>query len=136
MTKRDHNTAIILFDGVCNLCNYSVNFIISRDRRAYFRFASLQSPVGQELLQQYELSNATLDSVILLDNGRMYQRSTAALRITRRLRQPWPLCYAFIIIPKFIRDLIYNFIARNRYRWFGQRDLCRVPTPEERSRFL
>ena len=132
--QKDH--ALVLFDGVCNLCNTSVNFVIDRDPRAYFKFAALQDEAAQPLFAKYNLSPEYLDSIVLIENGRCYRNSTAALRIARRLKGGWPLFYAFIIVPTPVRDLVYGWIARNRYRWFGKRDSCRLPTPELRARFL
>jgi predicted DCC family thiol-disulfide oxidoreductase YuxK len=127
---------IILFDGVCNLCNASINFILDRDPRACFRFAALQSPAGQRLLRQHNLSTGELQSLVLIESGRAFTRSTAALRIARRLTFPWNLLYAFIALPRFLRDPLYNLIARHRYRWFGKREACRMPTPDLADRFL
>ncbi|NUM79858.1 thiol-disulfide oxidoreductase DCC family protein [bacterium] len=127
---------IILFDGVCNLCNGSVLFIIRRDPKARFRFASLQSTYGENFLKHNNLSTEEYDSIVLIEGGRFYTQSTAALRIAKRLNGAWPLLYAGIIIPKFIRDAMYNVIAKNRYRWFGKKDVCMIPTPELRSRFM
>jgi len=130
------NQAIILFDGVCNLCNGSVNFIIDRDRQSYFKFASLQSDEAASLLMTHALPANKLDSIVLIEGGRPYFRSTAALRVARKLSGGWPLFYIFMVIPPFIRNAIYNLIARNRYKWFGKSDTCRIPTPELKSRFL
>ncbi len=127
---------IVLFDGVCNFCNGSVNFIIRRDPKKKFRFAPLQSEVGQKLLKQFGLSTTDLDTMILIDGDRYYSRSTAGLQIARRMSGLWPLLFAFIVVPPFLRDFVYNVIARNRYRWFGKRDACMVPTPDLRERFL
>jgi len=127
---------IILFDGVCNLCNGAVNFVIDRDPAGFFKFAPLQSNTGRALLEQHALPTETLDSIVLIEGGRVYHRSGAALRIARRLRGGWPLLYSFIIVPRFIRDRVYDFIAAHRYRWFGKEDACRVPTPALRARFL
>lgn len=127
---------IILFDGVCNLCNGSVLFIIRRDPKARFRFASLQSTYGENFLKHNSLSTEEYDSIVLIEGGRFYTQSTAALRIAKRLNGAWPLLYAGIIIPKFIRDAMYNVIAKNRYRWFGKKDACMIPTPALRSRFM
>lgn len=127
---------IILFDGVCNLCNGAVNFIIDRDPNAYFRMAALQSTVGQELLQKHNLKTQDFDTIVLVEGNNIYSHSTAALRIARKLSGAWPLFYAFIVIPSPLRNVVYNWISRNRYRWFGKQDACRIPTPELRSRFL
>lgn len=128
--------AIILFDGVCNFCNSSVNFIMKRDARGYFRFAPLQSPRGQELQERFGLETDRLETFVLVEGERAHLRSAAALRIARRLGGLYPLLYAFIIVPPFIRDFVYGWFARNRYRWFGKRDECMVPTPDMRDRFL
>jgi predicted DCC family thiol-disulfide oxidoreductase YuxK len=127
---------IILFDGVCNLCNSSVQFILRRDKAGKFLFASLQSPVGQQYLQKFGLPADELHSFILIENGKAYSRSSAALRVLRQLGGGWKLFYAFRILPAFIRDGVYNLIARHRYRWFGKRESCWLPTPELKSRFL
>lgn len=124
---------VILFDGVCNLCNGAVTFIIDRDPKEYFAFAPLQSEVASELLGT---QTENLETIVLVENGVRYTESTAALRIARRLRRPWPLLYGFVIVPKELRDGVYRFVARNRYRWFGKRDSCRLPTPDLKKRFL
>jgi len=130
------NKSIILFDGVCNLCNNSVQFIIKRDKKQCFLYASLQSDAAQSILLQFQLKNSDFDSIILIEDGKVYQKSTAILKITKHLSGIWKLNYGFIIIPKFIRDFIYSIIAKNRYKWFGKRDVCMVPTEELRMRFL
>jgi predicted DCC family thiol-disulfide oxidoreductase YuxK len=127
---------IVLFDGVCNLCNTSVLFIIDRDPAGRFRFAPLQSEQANELLGTSGATPLDAGSVILIEEGRRYERSTAALRIARRLSGGWPLLYAFSVVPRPVRDAVYDWIARNRYRWFGRRDTCRMPTPELADRFL
>lgn len=129
---------VVLFDGVCNLCNGAVQFIVDRDPAARFHFASLQSQRAAELLRAHgrEPPEGDPESVLLLEDGRVYERSTAALRIARRLSGGWPLFYAFLIVPRFLRDAVYSLIARYRYRWFGKSEQCRVPTPELRARFL
>lgn len=127
---------VVLFDGVCNLCNSSVQFILKRDKKKQFLFASLQGQAGQALLRQFDLPVNELFSFILVDGDRHYVRSAAALQMLKRLGGGWSLLYAFIIVPRFIRDGIYNWIARNRYKWFGKQENCWVPTPELRSRFL
>jgi len=134
--------AIILFDGVCNLCNGFVNFVIDRDPSGVFRFAALQSNAGQRLVREQGAvpetggEAALLQSVMLIENGQVYRRSTAALRIARRLTSPWPLLYAFVVVPEPIRDAVYDWVAAHRYDWFGTRDQCRVPTPALKDRFL
>jgi predicted DCC family thiol-disulfide oxidoreductase YuxK len=128
--------AIVLFDGVCNLCNGTVDFVIERDPRAYFRFAAIQSEPAQPLLRQCRLPSRFLDNIVLVEDGSCYAGSTAALRIVRHLRAPWPLLYTLVVVPRPLRDAVYFWIARNRYRWFGRRDSCRMPDPEVASRFL
>jgi predicted DCC family thiol-disulfide oxidoreductase YuxK len=127
---------IILFDGVCNLCNASVQFIINRDLHSTFKFASLQSDIGQRLLTEFNISEGQLYSVILICDGRAFERSRAALEIARRLNGLWPMMYGFIVVPAFVRDFIYDWISKNRYRWFGMRNECMMPTPEMKMRFL
>lgn len=126
--------AIVLFDGVCNFCNSSINFIIRHDEGGYFKFAALQSEVTQELLGKN--IKAMPESVILIEKHKKYERSSAALRIAKKLNGLWPLLYVFIIVPKPIRDWFYNLIAKNRYKWFGVMDACMIPSPEVRQRFL
>ncbi|MFO0846729.1 MAG: thiol-disulfide oxidoreductase DCC family protein [Gemmataceae bacterium] len=127
---------IVLFDGVCNFCNAGVNFILSHDHAARVRFASLQSPAGQSLLQQLNLPPDRFDSMVLVERGRPALRSTAALRVARYLDPPWPILTALLLVPTFLRDAAYDLLAANRYRWFGRLDACQVPTPEVRQRFL
>ena len=127
---------IILFDGICNFCNNSVIFILKRNIKTPIYFTALQSEVGQRLLTEYELPVNEMESIVFIEQGKAYMQSTAALRICKYLRGLWPLCYGFIIVPKFIRDGIYNWIAKNRYKWFGIRKECMIPTPEMKTRFL
>ena len=127
---------VILFDGVCNLCNGAVNFIIDRDVHQHFRFASLQSETGRQLLAQHELPEVFLESLVLIENQKVYVRSAAALNIARHLDGLWPLCYVFIILPPVIRDYLYTIVAEHRYQWFGKSEACRYPTAAERARFL
>ena len=134
METQEH--PVILFDGVCNLCQAAVQFVITRDPNRHFRFASLQSAYGQAIAQKAGLSITDLSSFILYENGAAYTRSTAALKTTKGLSGGWPLLYVFIIVPKFIRDAIYDFIAKNRYRWFGKKESCWVPTPALKALFL
>jgi predicted DCC family thiol-disulfide oxidoreductase YuxK len=126
--------ALILFDGFCNLCSRSVDFVIKRDKNKIFRYVALQSEAGNFLRDKYEIPVET-DSVILWQNGKFFFHSEAALRIAVQLRFPWPLFGVFRIVPAFIRDIVYRWIARNRYRWFGKREVCRIPLREERSLF-
>jgi len=127
---------IILFDGVCNLCNGAVQFIIRRDPGQRFRFASLQSAAGQELLQRYGVDATVLYSIMVIDDGVLYQRSDAALRIARYLSGLWPVLAIFRILPRPFRDAVYNYIATHRYKWFGKREACMIPTPDMKTRFL
>jgi predicted DCC family thiol-disulfide oxidoreductase YuxK len=130
------NHHIILFDGVCNFCNYWVNFIIDRDKDDIFKFAALQSEAGQKLLNKFNLKTEDFDTFILIDSEIYFTKSTAALKIARKLNYPVKVLYYFIFIPKFLRDLIYSLIAINRYKFFGKRDVCRVPTENEKKKFL
>ncbi len=132
----DQQHAVVLFDGVCNVCNAAVRFIAANDPAGRFAFASLQSPRARELLGERVSDPLEPDSVVLLDHGRRYERSDAALHIALGLRAPWPLAFAAILIPRAARDAAYRWIARNRYRWFGRSDTCPLPTPELRDRFL
>lgn len=136
MGASDSIESVILFDGVCNLCNSSVQFIIRRDPKATFRFAALQSEAGQQLLKSFGLSTDSFHSIILIKNGKFLQRSNAALEIAKGLTGLWPLLYGFKLIPAFFRDPLYNLIANNRYRFFGKKDHCMIPTPELKSRFI
>jgi predicted DCC family thiol-disulfide oxidoreductase YuxK len=130
------NKAIILFDGVCNFCDSSVQFVLKRDKKGYFNFASLQSEIGQELLEKYKIPKDKFESLVLIENDKAYLFSTGALRIARKLNGAWPIFYGFIIIPSFIRNFFYKLIANNRYRLFGKKEECMIPSPEWRSRFL
>jgi predicted DCC family thiol-disulfide oxidoreductase YuxK len=127
---------IILFDGICNLCNSSVQFVLARDKKKQFVFGSLQGKAGQDYLQRIHLPVNEFNSFILIEGDKVYTRSTGALRVLKHLGGGWSLLYGLIIIPGFIRDGIYKWIAGNRYKWFGKRDTCRVPTPEEKGQFL
>lgn len=126
--------SVILFDGVCNLCNGFVRFVIARDPHSRFQFGPLQSDAAQRLLAGAPPVSG--ESVVLIENGRVFRRSTAALRILRRLTLPWPFAYIAILVPRPLRDAVYDVVARNRYEWFGRRDTCMVPTPEVHQRFL
>ena len=128
--------SIIFFDGVCNLCNSSVNFVIKRDKKSVFKFATLQSELARKILSDNSLLFTDLNSFVLVENGIVYTRSTAALRVCRYLNGWWPLMFGFIIVPRFIRDIIYNLISKNRYRWFGKKENCMIPTSDVKARFL
>ena len=127
---------IVLFDGVCNLCNSAVQFIIRHDKKKVFMFTSLQSDAGQKLLVQYNFPLNELNSFILIENNKAYTRSSGALRVVKKLKGLWPLLYGFMIVPKFIRDGVYDWVGRNRYKWFGKQEACMIPTPELKARFL
>ena len=131
-----NDNPVILFDGVCNFCNSAVNFTLKRNTKADIRFAPMQCEAGQKLLQQYNLPVDDMESFVFIENRVAYKQSTAGLKVCRHLRGLWPLCYGLIIVPKFIRDGIYNRIAKNRYKWFGVQQACMIPTPEVRARFL
>ncbi|MFD2519628.1 thiol-disulfide oxidoreductase DCC family protein [Emticicia soli] len=128
---------VILFDGVCNFCNSTINFLIDRDKKGIFKFAALQSDPGREILKKHNITTLTdFDSVILEKDGKLYQKSDAALEIARNMDGLWKLLYGFKILPRFIRDFVYDLVAKNRYRLMGKMDACRLPTPELRARFL
>lgn len=124
---------VVIFDGVCNLCNRSIDFIVRRDREGLFAIAPNEGEAARALLGD---DAADASTIVLVEDGQRYERSTAVLRIARRLPMPWKLAYAGIVIPRPVRDLAYQLLAKNRYRWFGRRDSCRLPTPEEAARFL
>lgn len=127
---------VVLFDGVCNLCSGAVQFVIRRDPKARFRFASLQSAAGRALLARANAPAVLPDSIVLVADGRLRTKSAAALAIARGLRWPWPLCAVFWLVPYPLRDFVYDWIARHRYRWFGKSEACWLPSPELRARFL
>lgn len=128
--------SIILFDGVCNLCNTSIDFILKRDSKDRFLVGALQEPPGKILLEKYQVPSNYFDSLVLIEEGKVYFRSTAALRIARKLDGIWFVFYPLIFLPVPIRDWIYNWIGKNRYRWFGKRSTCRVPSEKEKRKFL
>jgi predicted DCC family thiol-disulfide oxidoreductase YuxK len=134
--KKFKNKSIILFDGVCNLCNSSINFIINHDKKEQFLFASLQSDAAKDLMLHYGIKNYNLSTIILLDGANFYDKSTAILKISKHLNFGLKLCYVFIIIPKKLRDIFYDIIAKRRYKWFGKRKICRIPDLELKNRFL
>ena len=127
---------IILFDGVCNLCNSSVNFVIKHDKKNRYRFAALQSDIGKDLVNQFGIDPNETDSIILIKGQKHYIRSSAALRVAKGLSGGYPLFYVFMIIPTFVRNWVYDYIAKNRYKWYGKRESCMIPTEELKSRFL
>lgn len=133
--QHDHHP-VLLFDGVCNLCHGTVQWILKRDRRARFRFAALESQAGQALLRDAGFTGPTPESVVVIDQGEVYLHSSAALHVTRYLGFPWRLLRVFVLIPPPLRNAVYRWVARNRYRWFGKKDACPMPTPETMARFL
>ena len=126
---------IVLFDGVCNFCDSSVQFILKRDTKGIFKFASLQSEVGTQIIKQYEIPK-DIESFVLIDDEKAYYKSTAALLLSKDLKWPWKAMYIFMIVPSPIRNIFYHVIANNRYKWFGKKESCRLPSPEVRSRFI
>jgi len=132
----DNEKGIVLFDGVCHLCDGAVRFILKRERTSELKFAPLQSDSGKSLLEKYGYPSGYLDGLILIENNRAHDRSSACLRIARKLIFPWNVLFPLLIIPKPLRDLIYGIIASVRYRWFGKKESCSLPQGEDRSRFL
>lgn len=128
-------SAILLFDGECNFCSASVQFIIKRDPRAYFKFASLQGEEGQKIIENLQIKTE-IDSIVLVEGDQYYIESSAALKVVKRLKGLWKFFYLFWIVPSPIRNLIYRVFAKNRYKWFGKRAACMIPTPDIRKRFL
>lgn len=132
----EHEPPIVLFDGHCNFCSSAVQFIIRRDPRGRLRFASIGSDAARAALERAEFPCQLPDSVVLIDRGQVHTLSSAGLRIARYLRMAWPLLSLLLIVPKPLRDTPYRWVARNRYRWFGRREECMIPTPDVRARFL
>jgi predicted DCC family thiol-disulfide oxidoreductase YuxK len=132
----DKYEKVIVFDGVCNFCNAFVNFVMDQDSQEGFKFATLQSEPAQKILTRFQLSTEDYETFLLLEAGKVFTKSTAALKILRRLNGLWPLLYIFMIIPRPIRDTVYSFIARHRYGWMGKTASCRVPTAKDRQRFV
>ncbi|AXT59757.1 DUF393 domain-containing protein [Aquimarina sp. AD10] len=128
---------IILFDGVCNLCNSAINFIIKRDKKGIFRYASLQSEIGEKLIADRNIDISKIDSILLIDPKiAYYHKSTAALHIAKELSGLYPILSVFLILPKFFRDWIYDIVAKNRYKWFGKKESCMIPTAELKALFI
>lgn len=127
---------IILFDGVCNLCNGAVTYIIKHDKKNVFKFAALQSEIGKQLVAKFNIDTEKVDSIILIDDEKHYEKSSAALHITKNLSGAYPLLFGFMIVPKFFRNAVYDYIARNRYKWFGKKESCMIPTKELKAKFL
>jgi predicted DCC family thiol-disulfide oxidoreductase YuxK len=136
MAKIPEKKPILLFDGVCNLCASSVQFIIRHDPAGNIRFTSLQSQKGQSLLRAFNLPEKELKSLVFIEQGKAFTRSTGALKAARYLSGAWPLLFTLIIFPRFIRDAVYDFVGKNRYKWFGEKKECWMPTPDLKARFL
>ncbi len=134
--KKINSQPLLLFDGICNLCNSSVQFIISHDRQKKFTFASLQSDAAKEILLQFDTKYFNLDSIILIYNDKIYSKSAAIIRVGMLLGKGFSLSVIFYIIPRFIRDWMYDFIAKNRYKWFGKKESCMLPNKDLKNRFL
>lgn len=136
MSDLNNNFSIVLFDGVCNFCNSSINKIIKYDKKNRFKFAALQSETGKKLVEKHSIDPSKTDSIILIENDVAYIKSTAILKISKHMSGLYPLTYGFIIIPTFIRNVVYDFIARNRYKWWGKKDSCMIPTAEVKAKFI
>jgi predicted DCC family thiol-disulfide oxidoreductase YuxK len=132
----EHANRLVLFDGVCNFCNFWIQFALKHDKKGKLKFGSLQGTTAQQILPQYNIDPAVLTSVIFIEDGTAYRESTAALKVCKYLDGGWKLLYVFIIIPAFLRDGLYKWIGRNRYKWFGKQESCMLPTPEQRARFV
>lgn len=131
------NKKVILFDGVCNLCNSSINYVIDRDKNDVFRFVSLQSELGKTIKQHIGYTKEDLDTIILYNPGEAYYiKSTAALKIINEFGGIWKLMNIFLLFPSILRDVVYNYVAKNRYKWYGKEESCRIPTPELKAKFL
>ena len=127
---------ILLFDGHCTLCTNSVQFVLKHEKNKNIQFASLQSTIGKKLLQEHHINPNEVDSLVLIINEKVYTKSSGALQLTKYLKGLYPLLFGFIVVPSFIRNAVYDYVARNRYKWFGKSDHCMVPTPELKERFL
>ncbi|MCF1191772.1 thiol-disulfide oxidoreductase DCC family protein [Mangrovimonas sp. AS39] len=137
MIEIPEHKELILFDGVCNLCDSSIQFIIKHDKHNTFLFTPLQSELSQSIIEQFGIDTQKIDSIILFrKNEGVFYKSTAALKIASKLKFPINILASFIILPKFIRDTVYDFIARNRYTWFGKKESCMIPTPELKAKFI
>lgn len=136
MSELSQDVPLLLFDGECNLCHGAVQFVLRRDRAQRFRFAALRSAAGQQAIAAAGVSGPLPDSMVLIHRGRLHVKSGAALRVAKLLPFPWPLWFVFWLVPSPLRDLVYAFVARNRYRWFGKQTACWVPTAALRARFL
>lgn len=127
---------VIFFDGICNLCNASVQFVIANDKNNRFKFSALQGEYAKEVLPKFTIDSSKLNSILLIENGTLYSKSSAALRVAKKLDGLLPCLYVFIIVPKFFRDWVYDIIAKNRYKWWGKQASCWVPSPELKNKFL
>ncbi|UTW64703.1 thiol-disulfide oxidoreductase DCC family protein [bacterium SCSIO 12741] len=127
---------MILFDGLCHLCSGAVQFVLERDKHNRFHFAPLQGEIGQRILTEQGKNTTDFDSFVLVQNGRFYERSTAALKVAQAMPGLWPMLGVFLMVPRVIRDAVYNTVARNRYRWFGKKESCWIPRPEWTAKFL
>ena len=137
MINLPEHKQLILFDGVCNLCNNSVHYVIKNDKKNVFMFAPLQSDVGKQIIHQFKIDTSKIDSILLYSNSKgLKSKSSAVLQISKHLSFPINLCRVFLIIPEFIRNWVYDFIAKNRYKWYGKKEECMIPTPELKSKFL
>lgn len=126
---------VIFFDGVCNLCNASVQFVIEHDKENYFKFSALQGDYAKKVLPKFDINPGSLNSTLLLEDGKLYTKSSSALRVAKKLNGFWPLLYGFNIVPKFLRDWVYDVVAKNRYKWWGKQESCWVPSPELKDKF-
>jgi predicted DCC family thiol-disulfide oxidoreductase YuxK len=136
MKNTDSGSTLVLFDGVCNLCSGFVRFIVPRDPSGHFRFASLQSERGKKILREYGLESNYLDSIVLIESKIIYTKSCAALRIAKKLNGLWKILFLLVAVPKFIRDPVYDYVAKKRYGWFGRTEQCLIPDSTINSRFL
>ena len=132
----EHPNRLVLFDGVCNFCNFWIQFALKHDKKGKLKFGSLQGTTAQQILPQYNIDPAVITSVIFIENCIAYRESTAALKVCKHLDGGWKLLYVFIVIPAFLRDGIYNWIGKNRYKWFGKQESCMLPTAEQQARFV
>ena len=132
----DNLNDIVLFDGVCNLCSASVLFVIHHEKNAHIRFASLQSATGKALLEKHNLNTKAIDSFVYITQNKAHIKSTAVLHLVKKMKGPYPALFVFIIVPKFIRDSIYDFISKRRYKWFGKKEVCMVPNENLKKRFI
>lgn len=135
-SNKQPDTAIVIFDGICNFCNSSIHFIIKHDHKNYFKFATLQSEKAKDLVSNFNIDLSKNNSILLIEKNKIYYKSTAALRIAKKLNNVYSLLYIFIIVPVFIRNAIYDYVAKNRYKWFGKKEACMLPSAEIRSKFI